>query len=324
MARPLRLQYPDAWYHVINRGRRGENIFTDAQDYKGFIGLLQETRSMWKIRIAAYCLMSNHYHLLVQTPEGNLDRCMRHINGVYTQRYNRKHNGDGPVFKGRYKAQLVDADKYLLELLRYIHRNPLRAGMVTQLKDYPWSSHNGYLSGKEPWVYSSFVLSVLEQNKTAQLKSYINFMNKDDSKEIKGIFSRKNLPVIVGDESFADKIRERFFKYKPHAEIPGTRLLTPRIKGIKAAVGKVYNAPREALMTSRRGYKNEARNVALYLARRITGEKLHAIGREFNIDSYSTVSSIICKIDNEIKINTGLKKRIEQIRNKIIKGQQQI
>jgi len=133
MARPLRIQYPDAWYHVMNRGRRGETVFADEQDYKSFIALLQETSAMWKIRVAAYCLMSNHYHVLAQTPDGNLDRCMRHINGVYTQRYNRRHHKDGQLFKGRYKAILVDADHYLLELVRYIHRNPVRAGQSKRL-----------------------------------------------------------------------------------------------------------------------------------------------------------------------------------------------
>lgn len=323
MARPLRVQYPDAWYHVMNRGRRGENIFTDDLDYKSFIALLQETCSMWKIRIAAYCLMSNHYHVLIQTPEGNLDRCMRHINGIYTQRYNRRHHHDGQVFRGRYKSLLVDADNYLLELVRYIHRNPVRAGIVTRLKDYPWSSHKGYMSGKEPWVCSDFVLSVLEQNKSVQLKSYINFVNKEDSKEIKNLFSRKNLPSVFGDESFVERIRERFFRLKPHAEIPETKLLTCRIDEIKDAVSKFYNVSQEVLVISRRGVGNEPRNVALYLARHYTGKKLVEIGRTFNINNYSTVSTAICKIDKEIKTNNILQKRIDKIRKNINKGQQQ-
>ena len=308
----------------MNRGRRGENIFTDDQDYKSFISLLQEISSMWKTRIAAYCLMGNHYHILVQTPEGNLDRCMRHINGIYTQKYNRRHHNDGQIFRGRYKALLVDADNYLLELVRYIHRNPLRAGIVTRLKDYPWSSHKGYLTGKEAWVCSDFVLSVLEQKKSVQLKSYINFVNKEDSQEIQGLFSRKNLPSIFGDENFVESIRERFFKLTPHTEIPDTKLLTIRIDEIKHAVRKFYNVSPEALVQSYRGFGNEPRNVALYLARRYTGKKLEEIGKNFNIDNYSTVSTAICKVGREIKMNTTLKKSVEQIKKIIIKSQQQI
>jgi len=104
MSRPLRIEYPGAWYHVMNRGRRADDIFTGRKDYQCFVDLLQETSEMWGIRIAAYCLMPNHYHLLIQTPQANLSRSMRHVNGVYTQRYNRRHGCDGQLFQGRYKA----------------------------------------------------------------------------------------------------------------------------------------------------------------------------------------------------------------------------
>ena len=116
MARPLRIEYPDAWYHLMNRGRRGEAIFSDDQDFIMFTGLLKETSEMWKIRIAAYCLMPNHYHMLVQTPEANISRSMRHLNGVYTQRYNSRHRCDGQLFRGRYKSILIDTDSYLLQV----------------------------------------------------------------------------------------------------------------------------------------------------------------------------------------------------------------
>jgi REP element-mobilizing transposase RayT len=108
--------------------------------------LLQEGSAMWKVRIAAFCLMPNHYHLLAQTPDPNLSRFMRHVDGIYTQRFNRSHKCDGSLFRGRYKAILVDADTYLLDLVRYIHRNPLRAALVRRLDRYPWNSHIAYLS----------------------------------------------------------------------------------------------------------------------------------------------------------------------------------
>ncbi len=107
MSRPLRIEYPNAWYHVMNRGRRGENIFHDKQDYQMFVDLLVETTEMWNFRISAYCLIPNHYHILVQTPAANISRGMRHLNGVYTQRFNRRHFCDGALFRGRYKSMLV-------------------------------------------------------------------------------------------------------------------------------------------------------------------------------------------------------------------------
>jgi len=124
MSRPLRIEFPGAWYHIMNRGRRYEDIFSGPKDYQAFVELLKDSSSAWNLRVAAYCLMPNHYHLLVQSPYGNISRCMRHLNGVYTQSYNRRHKCDGPLFRGRYKSILVSADNYLLQLVRYIHNNP--------------------------------------------------------------------------------------------------------------------------------------------------------------------------------------------------------
>ena len=151
MSRPLRIEYPGAWYHVMNRGRRAESIFSGKNDYALFIDLLKDSCELWNINVGAYCLMSNHYHLLIQTPEGNLSRCMRHINGIYTQRFNRAHHCDGQLFRGRFKSILIEEDSYLLQLVRYIHKNPLRAGRVKRLDAYPWSSHRGYRSKAKKW-----------------------------------------------------------------------------------------------------------------------------------------------------------------------------
>ena len=162
MVRPLRIEYPGAWYHVMNRGRPGESVFTGGKDYEAF---LQESAEMFDLKVAAYCLMSNHYHLLVQTPTGNLSRVMRHINGVYTQRYNRRHKSDGLLFRGRYKSILVEEDSYLLELLRYIHKNPVRAQICKSVDDYPWTSHNGYISDakKWEWLHKRFLLGMFSR-----------------------------------------------------------------------------------------------------------------------------------------------------------------
>ena len=163
MSRPLRIDYPNAWHHVMNRARREEDLFIDKADYQQFIDLLQETVDLFNVNVAAFCLMPTHYHLMVQTPDANLSRCMRHLNGVYTQRYNVRHSCDGTLFRGRYKSILVDVDSYVLQLVRYIHRNPLKAGLVKRLDQYVWSSHKGYLSKakKWNWLYKDFVLGML-------------------------------------------------------------------------------------------------------------------------------------------------------------------
>ena len=127
MSCPLRIEYPDAWHHAMNRGTRSESIFLSSDDYLRFLQVLEDGSVRWNVRIAAFRLMPNHYHLLVQTPDANLSRFMRHVDGVYTQRFNRAHRRGRSLFRGCYKAIVVEAERYLLELVRYIHRNPLRA-----------------------------------------------------------------------------------------------------------------------------------------------------------------------------------------------------
>ena len=125
MPRPIRIDYQGAFHHVMNRGRSYQTIFHDKACFESFLRTLKEASEQFDAVIHGYCLMTNHYHLLIETPKANLSRIMRHINGVYTQRYNRMRNVDGPLFRGRYKAILVDKDAYLLQLSRYIHRNPI-------------------------------------------------------------------------------------------------------------------------------------------------------------------------------------------------------
>jgi len=147
MSRPLRIEYPGAFYHIMNRGRARHRIYRNQADYQRFIHLLSETCAMWAIRVHVYSLMPNHYHLLMETPRGNVSRAMRHLDGVYTQRYNRAHGSDGTLFRGRYKAILIDKDSYLLQVVRYIHLNPIQAKIVREPGDHPWTSHR-YYTGK--------------------------------------------------------------------------------------------------------------------------------------------------------------------------------
>ena len=227
MARPLRIEYPGAWYHVLNRGRRAEKIFIDKRDYELFVDLLQETVEMWNIRLAAYCLMPNHYHLLVQTPDANISRSMRHINGVYTQRFNRRHQCDGQLFRGRYKSILVDGDSYLLQLVRYIHRNPLQAGLVGRLSDYVWSSHKGFLSvaKKWEWLHKEFVFGLLCEDKKLWLKTYRQFMALETDEDIVRIIEGKRWPSMLGPRSFIDWVKGTYYGLKDDEEIPQAKEL---------------------------------------------------------------------------------------------------
>ncbi|MFQ5788817.1 MAG: transposase, partial [Thermodesulfobacteriota bacterium] len=145
MSRPLRIQFPGATYHVMNRGIARQKIFLVTRDYEEFLRTLTETHELWGVEVFAYCLMSSHYHVCLRTPEGNLSRVMRHVDGLYTQRFYRMHGRDGPIFRGRYKAIVIDADRYLTAVVRYIHLNPVEAGIVKKPEVYKWSSHINYL-----------------------------------------------------------------------------------------------------------------------------------------------------------------------------------
>ena len=326
MSRPLRIQYPDAWYHVMNRGRRGESVFLDKNDYAMFVELLKEVVDMYKVRVAAYCLIANHYHLLIQTPGGDLARCMRHLNGIYTQRFNRAHHCDGQLFRGRYKCILVDADSYLLELVRYIHRNPLKAGQAKKLSDYQWSSHKGYLSNakKWNWLHKSFILSLFDRERREGIITYKRFISMESPEEINRIFSQSKFPSVLGSESFVEKVKDKFFHKKRHDEIPESRRLAPDAEKIKKAICRAYGIEESSLLSSRRGVLNEPRNVAIFLVRRLRGEKLEEIGRQFGISKYSSVSSVIEKMKRDIWADRKLRARVKSIEKTLYNGQQQI
>lgn len=145
MARPARIEYEGAFYHVMNRGNRREDIFLDDNDRQKFYEILGNIEKRYGIIIYVYVLMSNHYHLLLETPFANLSRAIQRLNGDYALYFSRRHKSPGHIFQGRYKAMLVEKDAYLLELSRYIHLNPLRAGVVRRPEEYRWSSLPVYL-----------------------------------------------------------------------------------------------------------------------------------------------------------------------------------
>ena len=282
----------------MNRGRRREKIFASSEDYEIFIVVLREVVEMWNLKVAAFCLMSTHYHLLLHTPDGNISRCMRHINGVYTQRYNRRHKKDGQLFRGRYKAVCVDGDSYLLEVLRYIHRNPLKAGLVKNLDDFKWSSHKGYTSRakKWDWLYKNFMLAMFSGKIGQAKKAYIEFVSQRESGEIDKFYSKKYLSSVLGDDDFKEWIKEKFQDLRFHREIPESRVLAPDPENIIDAVSRSFKIKKELLVKSKRGMENLPRDTAVYFLRMYSTETLAGVGRYFNISNYSTVSSIVERV----------------------------
>jgi len=245
MARPLRINYENAVYHVMNRGRGHINIFHGKKYTDAFLVALQEAHQLFGLEILAYCLMGNHYHLLLRTPNENLSRCMRHINGTYTQRYNKLKKTDCSLFRGRFKAILVDVDNYLLQVSRYIHRNPVETHipLVETLADYAQSSYPAYLNqiATPFWLNTSFVLSILDPQENREIyRSYVEQPNEDS---LIKFYSEKNLSVILGSKIFIEKMKPYVVKRIidiPRAQFPN--ILT--MKYIVERVAKLYQQGR--------------------------------------------------------------------------------
>jgi putative transposase len=325
MSRPLRIAYPNAWYHVMNRGRRAEKIFLDNLDYKAFVELLQETSEDWNVRIAAYCLMPNHYHMLIQTPDANISRAMRHVNGVYTQRFNSRHHHDGQLFRGRYKSILVNGDSYLLQLVRYIHRNPIKAGLVENSDFYAWSSHKAYVSiaKKWDWLHKGFILGILTSDKSKQMRAYRRFMAADEDEKITGILDHKKWPSLLGPRNFIEWVKATYQDLKGSNEIPQIRELYADPDRIISGVCAYYSVKHKDLFISNRGTFNEPRNVAIYLMRKLRRDTLSDIGKTFQMEKYSSVSSVIGRLKYRMRNDSKLKKRVRTMESRLKKSQEQ-
>jgi putative transposase len=209
MSRPIRIEFPDALYHVTSRGDRREDIFEDDQDRQTFLQTLEQIVTQFNWLCYAWCLMDNHYHLLIQTPDGNLSKGMRQLNGVTTQTSNRRHRRVGHLFQGRFKAILVDRDAYLLELSRYIVLNPVRAGMVKTPADWPWSSYRASagLEPVAPWLAVDGVLSLFAKRRSLAQQHYVQLV----SEGIQADSPWQNLKgqVFLGDEQFVQQMQAK-------------------------------------------------------------------------------------------------------------------
>lgn len=209
MARPIRIEFSGALYHVTSRGDRREPIYEDDLDRERFLEVLGQVAEDFNWVCHAWCLMSNHYHLVLETPDGNLSKGMRQLNGVYTQYSNRRHQRVGHLFQGRYKAILVDRDSYLLELARYVVLNPVRAGMVKDPGAWPWSSYRSMI-GKRPapaWLATDGLLAAFGRGRRDAVRAYIAFVAEGGGGE--SIWRNLKSQVFLGDEDFVARNLKR-------------------------------------------------------------------------------------------------------------------
>ncbi|NOY65250.1 MAG: addiction module toxin RelE [Nitrospirae bacterium] len=219
MARPLRIEFPGAVYHITSRGNAKQNIFLDENDFKEFLAILCHVVKRYNWFLHAYCLMNNHYHLIVETPEGNLSIGMRQLNGIYTQRFNKRHHRVGHLFQGRFKAILVDKESYLLELCRYIVLNPVRAGLTRDPNEWKWSSYRSTIGKTKPieclginWILSQFGQNISEAKR--EFRRFVRAgIGESPLKEVKG-------QIVLGRDDFVERIKGLLKEKEQIKEIP--------------------------------------------------------------------------------------------------------
>jgi putative transposase len=209
MARRTRIEFKDALYHVITRCNQTQNAFQNSDDFSRYLTLLSVYKERYGFILHSYVLMNNHVHILIETPKAPLSKIMQGINQSYTMYFNRKYGKVGHLFQGRYKAILCDRDRYQLSLVKYIHLNPVRAGIVEAPEEYPWSSHQSYLQqdNKTSVVDTESVLGMLSEDKRAANYLYIAFMGADVSIPREDVY-RTVEQRILGDEHFIEKVRK--------------------------------------------------------------------------------------------------------------------
>lgn len=280
MARSLRIEYPGALYHITSRGDGQENIFLSDDDRALFIILLSELCARCNWICYAFCLMSNHYHLLIETPQGNLSKGMQLLNGIYTQKFNKSHNRVGHVFQGRYKGILVEKDCYLLELSRYIILNPVRANMVETAADWNWSSYNNTISqpSRLPWLSTELILNLFSSNLSIAVKKYKDFVN--EGMGAKPLWTNLKKQIFLGSDDFVNEMQNKIDKGKNLINIPKPQYTPNGLTLIEYEV------------------KSKHRNECIKLAYSSGQFSLAEIGHYYGLH-YSRVSRIIKMMSDE-------------------------
>ncbi len=310
MARKPRISFPGALHHIILRGNHKEEIFLCDRDRRKFIELLNEYYERYLFRCYAYSLMPNHIHLLIEEDNTPLPRIMQGINQSYTQYFNARYEKVGHLFQGRYKAILVDKDRYLLILVRYIHLNPVRALLVKRPEDYPWSSYSDYICEEEKsFVESKFVLSLFSKRKKQAIEKYKRFIEEGLEDEIESNF--ENGPFI-GDEEFTEKFLSKL-SYKNMKNQS-----RPSLNHIETLVAHHFKISEQLLhIKSRERRLFKIRGLIGYLASKYANINQKEIAKYFN-RSASTTCHAIRRISEKLNEDSEFRDLVEQLVEKLL------
>ncbi len=320
MSRAWRIEYPGALYHVLSRGNERREIFVDDDDRRIFLDTLGEMAERFELDIAAYVLMRNHYHLLLRTRRANLSKCMQWFGVTYTNRFNALNSHSGHLFQGRFKSMIVQNDAYLLRLSYYIHRNPLRAGIVERLADYRWSSYSAYAYGRKTpdWLNTDLLLS--------------QFVNAADphfayrqaaqaySREEERLWEDFRHGFILGSKKFVETIKASYLPAVPHKEMPQQKKVAGGVDPVllleKAAA--FLGADLKRMKNSRKVPAQLVldRDLMLYLVWQQGHQTNQQIGELFGL-THSAVSRRISIYKDLLLLDKSARERLEQVKSKI-------
>lgn len=306
MPRPPRLEFPGAVYHVTARGNERRSVFRDDRDREDYLARIAFYRDKFRFRLLSYCLMTNHVHLAIRTAEAPLSRIMAGLHSSYTQRFNRRHRRVGHLFQGRYKSFVVQEDQYLLALIRYVHRNPVRAGIVRHAADYPWSSDRFLRKGRGPaWLDVDGALAAIGPTRRSAIALYAELVDApatgDDESELRSVAG-----AVEGDEAFA---LERF---------AAAGELDPPLRGlteirILEAVAAEMGATCGELTGSRQGGRTAfARCLAAYVARKYAGIPVRRVARRLHRDDSSFVRPL-ARLERRLQLEPALRDQVDRI-----------
>ena len=318
MPRKPRIQYPNATYHVISRGNRGQDIFINEYDYRKFLNILEKYAELFNIRIIAYCLMTNHFHLALRTPDANLSNLMHRLLTAYSAGFRLLYDSPGHLFQARYKALLVEEGAYLLELSRYIHLNPVRAGVVEKPEDYGHSSLADYVWGRRhpAFLEKSDIMSVFGHRWSP--KSYLEYVYAGIGKEL-------DLPVreaiAIGSPRFLERLRRRFEPApglesdNPPADDPQRPAISP--DEILRAVAEVFSLESKEAPLGRARERRFARKAAIFAVREITRLSLREIGELFGVGP-NAVSISLSGFKKELARSAELRRQTDELLKSVL------
>lgn len=323
LARPLRIEFDGAWYHVMNRGAGRRLVFRSAAHFGMFLKLLRDASKIYGIEVHAYCLMGNHYHLLARTPTAGLARAMRHLDGIYTQRFNRSVGIDGPLFRGRYKSVLVGEDSHLNCVSRYIHLNPVEAKLVAHPDQYRASSYRAFLGldVAPSWLHTVETLLRFEPGHATQ--NYRAYVESGIDGETRKFYAKTRQGPILGSSAFRHRIHARVkaLGIGSDPERPdGSKVIArPSLESIAAVVCRAFEiSPADLhLASARHAGSSLARGAFIHLGREIGGQPLSAIAKWIGHRSYAGASQAMARLRATVTHDPDVRGRVSMARREL-------